>query len=343
MLVSEIGEFGLIRLLARELGVEYPPSRGAKQTGLVVGLGDDAVVSERREGALIWTTDTLVADVHFLPGVTKWHDLGWKALAVNLSDVAAMGGTPYLALITLTLPESFRVEDAVALYAGLNEAAKAYGVTLGGGDIVRAPVFSVTVALSGWADIPHLGEPRVLTRSAARLGDVVAVSGSLGDSAAGLLLLREGASFRTKAQQRLRAAHERPRPRVTLGRAAVQAGVRCGIDVSDGLVQDLWHVVRASGLGIRIDASRVPVSKDLTDAFPGRALGLALSGGEDYELVLAGPRAAIESLLGATDTPLTEIGEVVHHEEPRVAVVDENGREMPMGRAGWDHFGVATL
>ena len=142
MRVSEIGEFGLIHLLAQELGVEYPPKRGGLvPAGLIVGLGDDALVSARREGALIWTTDTLVAGVHFLPE-TAWGDVGWKALAVNLSDVAAMGGAPHLALVTLMLPDDFRVEDAVALYRGLKEAADAFGVTIGGGDVVRAPVLA---------------------------------------------------------------------------------------------------------------------------------------------------------------------------------------------------------
>lgn len=347
MLVSEIGEFGLIRLLARELGVDYPPAPGARpQPGLLVGLGDDALVARRAEGALIWTTDTLVAGVHFLPERTAlrrsgqaWQDIGWKALAVNLSDVAAMGGKPHLALVTLLLPADFCVEDAVALYRGLKACAEAFGVTVGGGDIVRAPVFAVTVALSGWAFAERLGEPRALTRGAARAGDVVAVSGSLGDSAGGLRLLGEGASFRTKAQRTLRAAHERPQPRVELGRAAVNAGVRCAIDVSDGLVADLGHIAEASDVGIRVEANRVPVSDALRAAFPAEALGLALSGGEDYELVLVASSAVIDSVIGAARTPLTVIGEVVRYDGSRVAVVDETGREIPLPRGGWDHFG----
>src|SRR5688572_24095618 len=108
MLVSEIGEFELIRLLTRELDLDYPPPKGAtRRSGLLVDIGDDAVVTDRRDGALIWTTDTMVAGVHFLPGQTSWESVGWKALAVNLSDVAAMGGRPHLALVTLALPGDF--------------------------------------------------------------------------------------------------------------------------------------------------------------------------------------------------------------------------------------------
>lgn len=337
--MSEAGEFGLIRLLAQELGVDFPPRRGGRrQPGLLVGLGDDAAVSPRREGAAIWTTDTLVAGVHFLPERTAWQDVGWKALAVNLSDIAAMGGRPYLALVTLLLPADFAVEDVISFYRGLKEAADAFGVVVAGGDIVRAPVFAATVALSGWALAAPMADPRVMTRGAARVGDIVAVSGTLGDSAAGLKLLKEGAPMRTKRARRLREAHERPQPRVALGLAAVGVGVRCAIDVSDGLVQDLSHVAQASEVGIRVEANRLPMSDALREAFPSQALGLALTGGEDYELVLIGSRPVIEALLGATETPLTEIGEVVHYDQPRVAVVDEAGREIPLATGGWDHF-----
>lgn len=339
MRVSEIGEFGLIELLARELGLSYPPAAGAqRRDGLIVDIGDDAVISRSQAGGLIWTTDTLVAGVHFLPGRTAWRDTGWKALAVNVSDVAAMGGRPDLALVTLALPDDFLVEDALDLYRGLAAAAQRYGVSLGGGDVVRSPVFSITVALSGWAATSDRGEPLVMTRDAARLGDIVAVSGEIGDSAGGLQLLATGDAFAAAAAQRLRAAHERPEPPLDLGGRAAAAGVRCAIDVSDGLVQDLGHVVRASGVGIRVEAARLPLSAALQERLPGQAAGLALSGGEDYQLVLIGRRPAIESLLADDETRLTEIGEVVHYEPPRVAVVDENGREVPLGRAGWDHL-----
>ncbi|HEX5370733.1 MAG TPA: thiamine-phosphate kinase, partial [Dehalococcoidia bacterium] len=308
VLVSEIGEFGLIRLLAQEFGIEYPPVRGAlPDDGLMVGLGDDAVVTARRDGSLIWTTDTMVAGVHFLPGQSPWRDTGWKALAVNLSDIAAMGGTPYLALVTLTLPPAFSVEDAVELYRGLHEAASAFDVTLGGGDIVRSPVFSITVALSGWAQTPRLGEAQVLTRGAARPGDVVAVSGTLGNSAGGVQLLTIGCEFKNEAEKYLRAAQQRPQPKVAMGQAAVRAGLRCGIDVSDGLVQDLGHVATASNVTILIDAVRVPTSDALRELFPAEALGLALNGGEDYELLVVGPRQAVDVLIETSETPVTMI------------------------------------
>ena len=340
MRVSDLGEFELIRLLTAEAGIAYPPSReDAPVEGLLVGLGDDAVVTSRRDGAMVWTTDTIVEDVHFFAGRTAWQDVGWKALAVNLSDIAAMGATPHLALVTLALPPEFDVEDAQALYRGLVEAATAYGVTLGGGDIVRAPVFSVTVALSGWAATDDAGEPLVMTRSAAHNGDIVAVSGNLGDSAAGLQLLKDEDTTEDVARRRLKQRHERPTPRIALAEYAVRHGVRCAIDVSDGLVQDLGHIATASGVAIRVEVLRMPLSDDLCEVYPGRAAGFALRGGEDYELILIGPRVAIEGLVGATDTPIMLIGEVVSDETVHVRVVDESGREIPLGSGGWDHFG----
>jgi thiamine-monophosphate kinase len=340
MRVSDLGEFGLIELLTKEMGITYPPSPGAPpRHGLLVDLGDDALVTRRRDVATIWTTDTLVAGVHFFADRIAWQDIGWKAMAVNVSDVAAMGGTPDLALITLALPADFLVDDAIALYQGVREAATAFDITLGGGDIVRSPVFSITVALSGIAVTPKLGETAVMTRGAARIGDVIAVSGQVGDSAGGLRLLQSESYSNSESARHLRVAHIRPNPRVDLGKAAVEAGMRCAIDVSDGLLQDLGHIARASNVAIRIDAARVPISDALHEVFPGRALGIALTGGEDYELVLVGPRPVVEALIDRSETPITEIGEVVHHPEaPRVAVVDETGLEIPLGDAGWDHF-----
>ena len=341
MKLSDIGEFGLIELLAHEFGIQYPPVRGAGMPGLLVALGDDAIVTERRDAAVIWTTDTMVAGEHFLPERTAWQDVGWKALASNVSDIAAMGGRPHLALVTLMLPADFCVDDALALYRGLHECATQYGVTLGGGDIARSPVFAVTVGLSGWAYSPPLGQPVVLRRDAARRGDLVAVSGSLGDSAGGLKLLLAGRTPATEAERRLVAAHERPTPRVALGAAAVRGGLRCGIDVSDGLVQDLGHVATACGAGIVVDVTKVPLSEALREVWPEDALELALTGGEDYELAVIGPRAAMERYVAEYNDVVTIIGQVVEAESPAVRVVDAAGQEIDLTRGGWDHFAPA--
>jgi thiamine-monophosphate kinase len=337
MKVSEVGEFGLIELLSRELGIPYPPSAAATpRPGFVVDLGDDAAVTGPSAAATTWTTDTLVEGVHFLASGTSWRSTGWKAIAVNVSDIAAMGGVPGAALVTLCLPPEFCVEHAVDLYRGMKECCDAYGVVVAGGDIVRAPVFSVTVALSGSIEASADGSFPVLRRSACRAGDAVAVSGVLGDSAAGVRLLQDAAPPRTDAALRLIEAQEHPRPRVDLGRRAAEAGVRCGMDVSDGLLQDAGHIARASGVSIRIDSASVPLSPELRSVFPDQALELALTGGEDYELLLCAPRPVLENLIVA-GADLTIVGEAVEG-EAGVVVVAEDGSERAYASAGWDHF-----
>jgi len=339
--VSEIGEFGLIKLLTQEFGIAYPPARGTPAPeGLEVGIGDDAVVTSKREGALIWTTDTMVEGNHFTPESTSWRDVGWKALAVNLSDIAAMGGVPHLALVTLTLPPDFETDDALELYRGLHDAANAFDVTLGGGDIVRSPVFSITVALSGWA-LEAGGPAALLCRDAAKPGDVVAVTGQLGAAAGGVRLIVQGPDFdapgHPESESLLCGAQHRPQPRVALGQAAVRAGLRCGMDVSDGLIQDLGHIASASGVALHIEAARVPVSNDLRVVFPGDALAMALTGGEDYELILVGPEDVMDNYIGETEKQVTVIGRA-EDGEANVTVVDEYGKAMTFERRGWDHL-----
>ena len=247
-----------------------------------------------------------------------------------------MGGTPRFALVTLCLPGDFHVEDAVELYQGLRECCDAYGVVLGGGDIVRSSEFAVTVALSGAAAVDAGGQPVVLTRGAARPGDAVAVTANLGDSAAGLRLLRSGADRSEPGVATLIEAHENPRPRVDAGQRAVGAGIRCGMDISDGLLQDAGHIARAADLRIEIDSASVPLGPETRALFPADALELALTGGEDYQLLLCGPRATFERLI-VEGLDLTLIGEAVAG-TPGVTVRDLSGREAAYGAGGWDHF-----
>src|SRR5881397_81109 len=202
MNVSELGEFGLIERLASALGEEAPAD-------LILGIGDDAAAWRAGEQVLLATTDTLVEGVHFLPEFAPWADVGWKALAVNITDIAAMGGEPLFALVTLALPLEAEVSQLEELYGGLAECARGYGVTVAGGDIVRAPQICVTIALIGRAQMRE-GEPQMMRRDRAKAGDVVAVTGTLGDSAAGLWRLRKGAT----EEDALVRAHLRPLPRL---------------------------------------------------------------------------------------------------------------------------------
>ncbi|MBF6599053.1 MAG: thiamine-phosphate kinase [Dehalococcoidia bacterium] len=326
------GEFQLIERVRRVLGA-------AVDARLIAGIGDDAAVW-RTGGWTIATTDTMVDGVHFRRQGVQADAIGWKALAANVSDIAAMGGAPSFALVTLFLPQDVEPEWVEALYAGFRACGEAYGVTVAGGDVVAAPVLAVTVALCGEPVVfDASGAPLLLRRDAARAGDAIAVTGTLGGSAAGLRLLLRGDDG---ARAGLAERHRRPRPRVDAGEAAVRAGVRCGIDVSDGLLQDLGHICAASGLGATVRAGALPVDAAAAAAFPDEAIELAATGGEDYELVLIGPQAALDATSQALAAPLCVIGEMRGGDAGRdVQLVDDDGRELSFERRGWDHLARA--
>jgi thiamine-monophosphate kinase len=325
--LSDLGEFGLIERLAPFLS-PYPADED-----LVVGIGDDAAVWRVGGEYVIATTDTMVAGVHFVPGQAPWWDVGWKALAVNVSDIAAMGGRPTFALVTLAAPDDMDVTAIEALYEGIQACARISGTTIAGGDTVRAGEMHVSVALFGRAE-DEGGEPLILRRDAAQSGDVIAVTGPLGNSAAGLLRLRDGVG----PEDTLAGAHLRPRPQLAAGIAAVEAGLRCAIDVSDGLLQDLGHVCRASGVGAVVRATDVPLSTELLAAYPDDALRLACTGGEDYELLLIGPGPRVKDAIQASETPGVVIGEIVDGQNHSAMVVDDAGKPIRFARGGWDAF-----
>jgi thiamine-monophosphate kinase len=340
MRVRELGEFGLIERLVRRLTNGKLPA-GAART--VVGVGDDAAVVQSAGRFQIATTDTMVEGVHFQAATASWADIGWKALASNISDIAAMGGTPEFALITLCLPPSLDVEAVDGLYQGLQECATTYDVTIVGGDIVRSPVLTITVALTGHAAVRPRGRPALLLRSAARVGDAIAISGFPGDSAGGLRLLQGSEPFiESEEHGRLVQAHRRPQPRVALGQLLVAEGVRCAIDVSDGLAQDLGHICEMSHVGAVVGVDRIPLSAALVRAFPDDALELAVGGGEDYELLFTAPLPVVNRVIERARIPVTVIGEVVRPSERPVRFIDEGGDEVRFEHLGWDHLAGGT-
>jgi len=324
--VAEIGEFGLIERLASVVGAGAPAD-------LIVGIGDDAAAWRVGDQILLATTDTLVEEVHFLPEFSPWAEVGWKVLAVNVSDIAAMGGEPLFALVTLALPLESEISFADELYEGLMDCAREYGVTVAGGDIVRAPQISVTIALIGRAQMRE-GEPLLMRRDGARAGDVIAVTGTLGDSAAGLWRMRKGAT----GEDALVRAHLRPLPRLAEAQEAARAGVECAIDVSDGLLQDLGHVCEMSGLGAEIREESLPLSDDLRSAYPEDAVALACSGGEDYELIITSDEDTVERVGEEISAALTVIGRITDSTEHRPRLLDRAGNELPVAVHGWDHL-----
>ena len=331
MKISELGEFGLIDRLAKAFAETGRPD------SLLIGIGDDAA-AWKASGVQLITTDTLIEGTHFSLRYWGWRDLGWNALAVNVSDIAAMGGTPEQALLTLALPPEAAVADLDELTAGLVEAAREYGTAIVGGDIVACDTLMVTLALTGTAAVDADGQPLLTTRDGARAGDVIAVTGYLGESTGGLRLLLGERETDPEAAEHLKRAHLRHRPPLAVGRMAARLGVRAAIDVSDGLLQDLGHVCRASALGAVVRAAGVPMSPALVRSFPGQALALACSGGEDYQLLLMAPGHAIQQVQRVSKGPVSIIGEMVADPEHRVRLLDATGKELSLPAAGWDHL-----
>lgn len=327
MKVSELGEFGLIELLARAV------SGTGSQPGLVLGIGDDAAAWRCRAGLELATTDILIEGVHFFRDI-GWYELGWKALAANLSDIAAMGGVARYSLVSLGLPDDTDVENAVALYRGMADLAREFGVAVVGGDTVSSPLVVINIAVLGDA----VEDEAILRRSAARSGAQIAVTGYLGSSAGGLEVLRRGLKLDAETGSFLKNAHLKPWPRLSEGQALVRCGVRAGMDISDGLVADLGHIAELSRVEAHLQVDRVPVHPLLKKAFGNEALGLALSGGEDYELLFTAPEKVMAEVKGMLGALVTVVGEIVAGEAGRVSLWDERGRSFPLQRRGWEHF-----
>lgn len=330
MKLSEIGEFGLIARLTTELAANTP---------VIKGVGDDAAVLECGDRWLLFTTDALVEDIHFRLSATPIQDIGYKSLAVNVSDIAAMGGQPTHAVVTLCLPTSLSAEEALDLYAGIKEAARKWSVNLVGGDTTQAPVLVVNVALLGEAPTGQ-----VKFRNGAQPGDVICTTGPLGGAAAGLFLL-ERTDFPCPEPLRkiVLRKQQRPEPRVEAGIALARfPTVHSLIDISDGLASEIHHIATASGVGAVLYRAAIPVepAADFVARRAGRdPIEWALFGGEDYELLFTvAPTAMgeVSSALAAVGIGCHPVGTITAEQGVWLVLPDGTQQELP--RAGYEHF-----
>ncbi|MEW6388764.1 MAG: thiamine-phosphate kinase [Thermodesulfobacteriota bacterium] len=326
------GEVGLILALAQRFG-PAPPE-------VVLGIGDDcAALDLGGPDYLLWTLDTLVEGVHFDLAYITLEQLGHKALAVNLSDIAAMGGEPLYALLSLGWPPGRDLAGALELGQGLAQEGRKYGVAVIGGDTVASPSgLSVTVSVLG-----RVPRQEMLRRAGAQPGDRIYVTGTLGEAAAGLEILRRGLEIDPEIRGPLVRAHLAPQPQLTAGRLlAWERLASAVIDLSDGVASDLYHICRASGVGARLTAQAVPISPRVraVAAKIGRdPLDLALKGGEDYQLLFTSPRdkaAALAQIFSQAGlAPPLVLGEIISGEEVRLW---EGEREKIISGTGYDHF-----
>ena len=325
MTALPFGEFELIDRIIARLG-------DAAATDILVPPGDDSAVWATSEGVTVASIDASVEGSHWHAG-SPLDDAGWRAIAGAISDIAAMGAEVQQLLVATVIGADVTVEALDALIDGMADACRCHGARIAGGDIVRGPQTAITVTVIGHSP----DGDRLLRRDAARPGDAIAVSGTPGASAGGFALLgteRESDA----ALASLLTAHRRPVARLALGRAAVDAGVSCAIDISDGLLQDLGHIAERSGAGIEIELATLPLHPVAVEAFgEQRARDMALGGGEDYELALAGPADTLATL-ATGDLPVTVIGRVVA-EHPREAwAIAEDGARYEPPTAGWDQL-----
>ncbi len=330
---SGVDEFDIIRTYFAPLEGPDPRSRG-----IVTAIGDDAAVLELEPGRqLVVSVDTLVSGVHFPPDLDP-TDIGWRSLAVNASDLAAMGADPHWFTLALTLPENDAAWLA-AFAAGLADSARYHDLCLVGGDTTRGPL-TISIQVGG-----SVASGEALTRSGARVGDLVFVSGTLGDAAGGLQLLQGATSTDFTAEhEELVARFRRPRGRTELG-AVLRGIATAAIDVSDGLLADLGHIARQSGVGAQIGVAGVPLSAALRASFPADvALELAVCGGDDYELCFTVPEAQASAAVAraaGVNCPVTCIGRI--ESAPGVRCMDEAGRVVGYARQGYRHFGEPGL
>jgi len=327
---SRPGEFELIARHFRPLAAKLP---GA------LGLTDDAALIDVRPGwRLVATADALIAGVHFLAGDPP-GDIARKMLRVNLSDLAAMGAEPIAYLMTLALPPDLDEAWIAAFCAGLAADQQQFAITLAGGDTV-ATVGPLALSVTALGQVEAGTE---LRRSAGQAGDVVLVSGTLGDAALGLRACRgELVGLAPALRAHLVGRYRLPEPRVALGRALVRGKLaRAAMDVSDGLVADLGHICEASRTGTVIEAARLPLSPAAQAALAGAPdlIGDALGGGDDYELLFTaeeGALLAIRAAAVAAGVAVTAIGRLTS--ELGVKVIDAAGQPVAIRQAGWTHF-----
>lgn len=327
MKINQIGEFGLIDLIRKKIF-----SKGQQ---VIVNIGDDAaVIKSSPDRLLIFTTDTMVEKIHFDLSYFTFEEIGWKAMAANLSDIAAMGGLPKYALVSVGVPKSMQAEDVLSIYKGASRIARRYGCKIIGGDTTLVPrELFVSIALLG-----EVEKEFVTTRSEAKKGDLICVTENLGEAQAGLEFLK----LHGRQNLSLVRKHLRPRPRIDESRILTRnLKINSMVDISDGLSSDLFHLTEASQLGAVVYQQHIPISSKclkLASLLNKSPISWALSSGEEYELLFTVNRKyrnKIDRIRKQVD--VTVIGEMVDKGQG-VRLVNELGKRKKLTKMGFVHF-----
>ncbi|HLC50428.1 MAG TPA: thiamine-phosphate kinase [Candidatus Nanoarchaeia archaeon] len=316
MKLSNLGEFGIIKKIREK-------TYSSKE--VIAGIGDDAAVLEfNKKQFLLYTTDALVENVHFSLKYFKPWQIGAKSIEQNASDIAAMGGVPTYAVVSLMLPENLDTKFVDELYSGINKTAKKYHISIIGGNISKSKEVIMSISMLGIVEKKYIA-----LRKGAKKGDYILCSGNVGKSAAGLELLKKnkkGASIKN---------HLEPKCRLGLARKLVKIGINSMIDVSDGIASEITHICNESGVGAIVYADKIPISKNtINDAklLGKNSLDFALYGGEDFELLFTAPKSKIKKL---TKLGASVIGEIADKKNGIKLI--KNNKEIKL-RKGFEHF-----
>jgi thiamine-monophosphate kinase len=325
--IGKIGEFGLIELIRKKIF--------SADKRVLVNIGDDAAIIESsRDKLLIFTTDTMVEKVHFDLAYCTFEEIGWKAMTANLSDVAAMGGLPTWALITVGLPRCMQVESVLSIYKGASAVARKHGCGIIGGDTTLVPRdLFISIALLG-----EVEKKALVTRSGARKGDFICVTGTLGEALAGYLYLRKHGRKRLSLVRK----HLKPVPRIHQARELVRKlKVNSMIDISDGLSSELFHLAEESHLGVLIHERDVPVSPrcaGLATLLGANPLDCALSSGEEYELLFTVDERDKRKLdRMKSNLGFSVIGRMADPKQG-LKMIRQSGATLPLKKSGFVHF-----
>ena len=324
--LAELGELAFIRRIRSMM-----PGEGGS---IIRSAGDDCLVVESlADRPALYTTDTFVDGVHFSPGFGTYEEIGVRCMAASVSDIAAMSGIPSYSLVSLSMPKTLIVDDAVSLFAGLGKTAERYGCPVCGGETTSTPgPLTVTVTVIGSVE-----QERLKTRSGARIGDGIFITGFMGDAMAGLLALQE----RKNGFDRLKRRFLTPEARVELSRKLTGSyGISAMIDLSDGLASDLFHICEESGVGALVEAGRFPLSEDLLKLMTqtGRdPIEFAVTAGEDFELLFTSCDRAVPDSSHVLELPVTRIGAIIDPSDGLI-LRRPDGTEHTLTVRGYEHF-----
>jgi thiamine-monophosphate kinase len=337
--VRDVSEFELIRRLMMAL-----PLRARESHRILLSIGDDAAVASISPAEmLVVTTDTLTEGVHFRLDWTSWENLGHKAIAVNLSDIAGMGATPLLLTVSLALTGDELVRDLESMYRGMGKVAMSNHAVIAGGDVTRTPgPLSVSVTAIG-----ETRRKQLMRRDGAQPNDLIWVTGTIGAAAAGLeleLMPDEDMRKRASTANALTNALHCPTPRCSAGQTLAAIGVRCGMDVSDGLAGDLQKILVASDVDAELSLADLPIAASVRALFRDRELDLALHGGDDYELLFTAPPSFSSQIRDGFEligVRTTIIGQIHRRSgaHPRIVGMSPHGVRRTIAPSGFDHFG----